>query len=219
MTYQNDKTAQYTRPLAEQLRAKRFLRLDVREPGSLEAVVSECADAFDGRIDFAIHSMAFCNAQDLHGRVIDVSQEGFDEAMNVSCHSFLRMGKLLEPLMPPGGALITMSYLGAERVVRNYGIMGVIKAALESAMRYMAYDLGPKGIRVFAVSPGPILTRAASGIRNFQELIEQDAHKAPLQRTVTIDEVGTLTAFLCSDAASGMTGQTIYVDAGAHIVA
>jgi enoyl-[acyl-carrier protein] reductase I len=129
------------------------------------------------------------------------------------------MAKALEPLMINGGSLITMSYLGAERVVRNYGVMGIIKAALESAVRYMAYDLGPKGIRVFAVSPGPIMTRAASGITNFDKLLQSDAVKAPLGHTVSIEEVGALTAFLCTSGSSGMTGQTIYVDAGAHIVA
>lgn len=218
MTYQNDKTARYTQPLAEAIEAKVFEKLDVTEEGSLENVVAKCSEAF-GRLDFVIHSMAFCNAADLHGRVIDASLEGFNQAMSVSCHSLLRMAKQVEPLMTEGGAIVTMSYLGAERVVRNYGLMGVIKAALESAVRYMAYDLGPKNIRVFAVSPGPIMTRAASGIQNFNALLEADAVKAPLGRTVTIDEVGALTAFLCSAGASGMTGQTIYVDAGAHIVA
>ncbi|EXJ11313.1 enoyl-ACP reductase FabI [Nitrincola nitratireducens] len=218
ITYQNEKTAQYTRPLAAALGATDFLKLDVTEPESLETVVAKCRDAF-GEIDFAIHSMAFCKADDLHGRVIDSSEDGFNLAMNISCHSFLRMGKALEPLMAHGGALITMSYLGAERVVHDYGVMGIVKAALESSVRYMAYDLGPKGIRVFAVSPGPIMTRAASGISNFSHLLEADAHKAPLGRTVTIDEVGALTAFLCAKGSSGMTGQTIYVDAGAHIIA
>lgn len=218
LTYQNDKTAKYTQPLADALGAKLFLKLDVTEEGSLEAAIKQCGDAF-GELDFAIHSMAFCNGDDLHGRVIDTTEAGFDSAMNISCHSFLRMAKALEPLMAHGGSLITMSYLGAERVVRNYGVMGIIKAALESAVRYMAYDLGPKGIRVFAVSPGPIMTRAASGIANFNTLLENDAAKAPLGRTVTIDEVGALTAFLCTPGSSGMTGQTIYVDAGAHIVA
>lgn len=218
VTYQNDKTAKYTQPLADSLGAKIFEKLDVTQPGSLEAVIEKCGAEF-GHIDFAIHSMAFCEAEDLHGRVIDTSEAGFDSAMNISCHSFLRMAKALEPLMAHGGSLITMSYLGAERVVRNYGVMGIIKAALESAVRYMAYDLGPKGIRVFAVSPGPIMTRAASGIANFNTLLENDAAKAPLGRTVTIDEVGALTAFLCTPGSSGMTGQTIYVDAGAHIVA
>ncbi len=163
--------------------------------------------------------MAFCNADDLHGRVIDATEAGFDSAMNVSCHSFLRMAKALEPLMAHGGSLITMSYLGAERVVRNYGVMGIIKAALESAVRYMAYDLGPKGIRVFAVSPGPIMTRAAQASPTSTPCSRTMREKAPLGRTVTIDEVGALTAFLCTTGSSGMTGQTIYVNAGAHIVA
>ena len=173
----------------------------------MESVIEKCGAEF-GEIDFAIHSMAFCNGDDLHGRVIDTTgSRPFDSAMNISCHSFLRMAKALEPLMAHGGSLITMSYLGAERVVRNYGVMGIIKAALESAVRYMAYDLGPKGIRVFAVSPGPIMTRAASGIANFNTLLESDAAKAPLGRTVTIDEVGALeNAFLCTAGSSGMTG-------------
>ena len=210
LTYQNDKTAKYTQPLAEAVGARLFEKLDVTQPGSLEAVIEKCGAEF-GQIDFAVHSMAFCDADDLHGRVIDTSEAGFDSAMNISCHSFLRMAKALEPLMTEGGSLITMSYLGAERVVRNYGVMGIIKAALESAVRYMAYDLGPKGIRVFAVSPGPIMTRAASGIANFDKLLEADALKAPLGHTVSIDEVGALTAFLCTSGSSGMTGQTIYV--------
>lgn len=128
VTYQNDKTARYTQPLAEALGAKLFVKLDVAEPGCLEGVIAQCGETF-GELDFAIHSMAFCNADDLHGRVIDATEEGFDAAMNVSCHSFLRMAKALEPLMAHGGSLITMSYLGAERVVRNYGVMGIIKAA------------------------------------------------------------------------------------------
>lgn len=218
VTYQNDKTARYTQPLAEAMGARIFEKLDVTQPGSLEGVIEKCGAEF-GQIDFAIHSMAFCEADDLHGRVIDTSEAGFDAAMNISCHSFLRMGKAMEPLMSEGGSLITMSYLGAERVVRNYGIMGIIKAALESAVRYMAYDLGPKGIRVFAVSPGPIMTRAASGIAAFDELMDNAIRKAPLGRLVTLDEISNLCAFLCSDASSGMTGQTIYVDAGCHAVA
>ncbi len=219
VTYQNDKTAKYTRPLADALGVKAFEKLDVSEPNAMQTVVQKCADALGGRIDFALHSMAYCNADDLHGRAIDVSEAGFAQAMTVSCHSFLQMAKHLEPLMAQGGTLVTMSYLGADRVVRNYGVMGVIKAALESAVRYTAVDLGPRGVRVFCVSPGPIMTRASSGISHFNELLEADAHKAPLGHTVSTEEVAALTAFLCSSGSAGMTGQVIYVDAGAHIVA
>jgi len=218
ITYQNEKTAQYVAPLAQALGAKVFEKLDVTESGSLEKLMDKVGTAFD-QLDFVIHSIAFCGKDDLYGRVIDSSAEGFANAMDISCHSFLRLAKAAEPLMKDGGTLVTMSYLGAERVVRNYNIMGVVKAALESSVRYMANELGPNNIRVFAVSPGPIATRAASGIKDFRKLIAEDAVKAPLGRTVTIDEVGALTAFLCSPAASGMTGQTIYVDAGSHIVA
>ena len=218
ITYQNDKTAQYTRHLAEELGAKQFIKLDVTSEESLINSVKACEEEF-GTIDFLIHSMAYCTASDLHGRVVDSSPDGFSMSMHISCYSFIHMGKLFEPIMNKGGSMITMSYLGAEKVVQNYGVMGVIKAALESAVRYMANDLGVDGVRVFAVSPGPIMTRAASGIQDFNQLIEHDIEKSPLHRTVTAEEVGSLTSFLCSPGASGMTGQTIYVDAGAHIVA
>lgn len=218
VTYQNEKTAQYTRHLAEELGAKQFIHLDVTSEESLLNSVKTAEEEFD-KIDFLIHSMAYCNASDLHGRTVDVSPDGFAMAMNISCYSFIHMGKVFEPIMNPGGSFITMSYLGAEKVVHNYGVMGVVKAALESSVRYMASELGINNHRVFAVSPGPIMTRAASGIADFNELIEHDIEKSPLHRTVTAEEVGSLTAFLCSNGASGMTGQTIYVDAGAHIVA
>lgn len=218
ITYQNEKTAQYTKHLAESLGAKKFIQLDVTNEECLLNAVKTCTEEF-GKIDFVIHSMAYCNASDLHGRTLDVSSEGFSMAMNISCYSFIHMGKLFEPIMNHGGSFITMSYLGAEKVVNNYGIMGVVKAALESSVRYMASDLGHNGIRVFAVSPGPIMTRAASGIAEFDKLISHDIEKSPFHRTVTKEEVGTLTAFLCSSGASGMTGQTIFVDAGAHIIA
>ncbi|MFW2455988.1 SDR family oxidoreductase, partial [Methyloversatilis discipulorum] len=156
--------------------------------------------------------------EDLHGRVIDSSSAGFARAMDISCHSFAALARLCAPHMSAGGSLVTMSYLGADEAVPNYGLMGPVKAALESMVRYMAMELGPAGIRVHAVSPGPILTRAASGIASFDELMDSAIRKSPLGRLVTLEEIAGLTTFLCSDAASGMTGQTLYVDAGYHAV-
>ena len=172
-----------------------------------------------GRLDFVVHSIAFAPRDDLHGRVVDCSAEGFAEAMHVSCWSFLRMAKLAEPLMTEGGALVTMSYYGADKVVGHYNMMGPVKAALEAAVRYAAAELGPKRIRVFAVSPGPVVTRAAGGIAAFDELVAMARSRAPGGRLVDIAEVGRVVAFLVSGAASGMTGDTIYVDAGLHHVA
>jgi enoyl-[acyl-carrier protein] reductase I len=151
--------------------------------------------------------------------VIDCSADGFAQAMRVSCWSFLRMAKLAEPIMAAGGVLVTMSYYGADKVVANYNMMGPVKAALEASVRYAAAELGPRGIRVFAVSPGPLRTRAASGIAQLDELIADAKERAPAQRLVDIAEVGRVVAFLVSGASSGMTGDTIYVDAGLHNVA
>jgi enoyl-[acyl-carrier protein] reductase I len=194
------------------------MKLDVEAPGEMEAVFDRLARDW-GRLDFVIHSIAFAPRADLHGRVIDCSAEGFAQAMQVSCWSFLRMAKLAEPLMAAGGVLVTMSYYGADKVVSNYNIMGPVKAALEASVRYAAAELGPHGIRVFAVSPGPLVTRAASGIAHFDELVADAKARAPAQRLVDIAEVGRVVAFLVSGASSGMTGDTIYVDAGLHNVA
>ena len=169
--------------------------------------------------DFIVHSIAWAPLEDLHGRVTDSSSIGFARAMNISCHSFAQIAHLCTPYMRSGGSLITMSYLGAEEAVPHYGLMGPVKAALESLVRYMALELGPLGIRVSAVSPGPILTRAASGIEDFDSVMKQAIEKSPLCRLVTTEEVANLTAFLCDDISSGMTGQTIFVDAGCHAVA
>jgi enoyl-[acyl-carrier protein] reductase I len=218
VTYLNEKAERFVRPLAEQLGAALCLKLDVEQPGELEAVF-EAIRARWGRLDFVVHSIAYAPREDLHGRVIDVSAEGFAQAMRVSCWSFLRMAHLAEPLMDRGGALITMSYYGADKVVENYNIMGPVKAALEACVRYAANELGPKGIRVFAISPGPLKTRAASGIAHFDELIAMAQERAPVQRLVDIAEVGRVCAFLVGPAASGMTGDTIYVDGGLHNVA
>lgn len=212
----NDKAAHYVAPLADQL-ASPLLTCDVEKEGDLEALVSG-AIAHLGRLDFVIHSIAWAPLQDLHGRVIDSSSAGFARAMDISCHSFAALARLCAPHMSAGGSLVTMSYLGADEAVPNYGLMGPVKAALESMVRYMAMELGPADIRVHAVSPGPILTRAASGIASFDELMDSAIRKSPLGRLVTLEEIAGLTTFLCSDAASGMTGQTLYVDAGYHAV-
>lgn len=165
-----------------------------------------------------LHSIAFAPKPDLHGRVTDSSREGFGLAMDVSCHSFVRLARLAEPLMPDGGSLITMSYLGGAEVVPHYGIMGPVKAALESATRYLAAELGPAGIRVNAVSPGPIPTRAASGLSDLDALMADSAARSPLRRALSIDDVGPLCAFLASDGARAITGSTLYVDGGHHIL-
>lgn len=217
VTWLNDKARPYVQPLAAQVQAPIQLPLDVEQPGQLEAVFDAVAQQW-GRLDFVLHSIAFAPAADLHGRITDSSREGFMRAMDISCHSFARMARLAEPLMKEGGTLLTMSYLGADEVIHNYGLMGPVKAALESSVRYLAAELGPQGIRVNAVSPGPLATRAGSGIADFDQLLADAARRAPLRRLVDIDDVGALCAFLASDAGRSITGNTLYVDAGYHIL-
>ena len=217
VTWLNEKARPYVEPLAEQLQAPIQLPLDVEQDGQMEAVF-DALGARWGRLDFLLHSIAFAPAADLHGRVADSSREGFARAMDISCHSLARMARLAEPLMQGGGSLLTMSYLGAEEVVANYGLMGPVKAALESTVRYLAAELGPQGIRVNAVSPGPLATRAASGIQHFDQLLADAAERAPLRRLVSIEDVGALCTFMASDASRSMTGSTLYVDAGFHIL-
>lgn len=166
-----------------------------------------------------VHSIAWAPLEERNGDVVNSSSAGFARAMEVSCHSFAQLAQLCLPHMRHGGSMVTMSYQGAAEAIPHYGLMGPVKAALESLVRYMALELGAKGIRVHAVSPGPILTRAASGIEDFDNLMAQARSESPLGRLVTLKAIGSLTTFLCSDAASGMTGQTIYVDAGCHAVA
>lgn len=217
VTYLNAKAEPHVRPLAERMNATLILPLDVEQEGQLEAVF----DAIDkrwGRLDFLVHSIAFAPKDDLHGRVTDCSREGFMRAMDISCHSFMRMAKLAEPLMANGGCLLTMSYHGADEVVTNYGMMGPVKAALQSATRYIAAELGPKNIRVHAISPGPLSTRAASGIKGFDDLIENARERSPLHKLVDIGDVGALCAFLVSDGARSLTGGTIHVDGGFSII-
>ena len=218
LTYMNDKAKPYVAPLAAQLDCDLLLPLDVSQPGAIEQVFKTIEQEW-GSLDFVIHSIAFAPKADLHARITDCSREGFLQAMQISCHSFMEMAHYAEPLMNNGGTLITMSYHGAYKVVNNYNMMGPVKAALESSVRYLAYELGERNIRVFAVSPGPLRTRAASGIDNFDTLIDMAITRSPGKRLVDIAEVGRVTALLVSGVTSGMTGDVIYVDAGLHIMA
>lgn len=213
----NDKAKAFVAPLTEPLSID-LQTCNIEQEGEMQKLVAYAVQKM-GQLDFVIHSIAWAPLQDLHGRVIDSSSLGFARAMEVSCHSFASLANLCAPHMPQGGSMVTMTYLGADEAVPHYGLMGPVKAALESLVRYMALELGEQNIRVHAVSPGPILTRAASGIEAFDALMKENMAKAPLKRLVTLEEIANLSTFLCSDAASGMTGQTIYVDAGSHAVA
>ncbi len=217
VTYLNDKAKKYVEPLAAALGAPIVMPLDVNVPGQMEAVF-ERITANWGKLDFAVHSIAFSPKDALQGRVVDVSRDGFLTTMDVSCWTFIRMAHLAEPLMRKGGSLFTMTYYGSQMVVKNYNIMGVAKAALESAVRYIAAELGPKGIRVHAISPGPLATRAASGIPEFDALLDKAKVKAPARSLVSIEDVGVATAFLAHDAARLITGETLYIDGGYHII-
>jgi enoyl-[acyl-carrier protein] reductase I len=218
ITYLNDKAEPHVRPLAEAIDARLILPLDVSNPGELESVFEQIAQKW-GRLDGLLHSIAFAPKTDLHGRVIDSSAEGFALAMDVSVHSFLRMIRLAEPLMTDGGTCLSVSFFGSTRVVRNYNIMGPVKAALESTVRYAAAELGEKSITVHAISPGPLKTRAASGIAHFDELLDEAAARAPTHQLATIDDVGAVAAFLASPAAPNMTGGIHDVDGGLSITA
>ena len=217
VTWLNDKARPHVEPLALQVQAAIMAPLDVSVPGQLEAIFAQIERQW-GRLDFVVHSIAYAPKQDLHGRVTDSSADGFAQAMDISCHSFMRMAKLAEPLMPHGGSLMTMSYLGAEEVIADYGMMGPVKAALEASVRYLAAELGPAGIRVNAISPGPLETRAASGIAHFDRLMADAIERSPLRRLATIEDVGALCAFLAGDGACAITGGTLYVDGGYNIL-
>ncbi|HWL83205.1 MAG TPA: enoyl-ACP reductase FabI [Roseomonas sp.] len=218
LTYLNEKARPHVEPLARQLEAPIFMPLEVRDSAQVDALFEAIAARW-GKLDVLVHSIAFAPRDALQGRVTDCPRDGFLTAMDVSCWSLLDLTRRAEPLMREGGTIITMSYLGASEVVENYGIMGPVKAALEAAVRYLAVELGPKGIRVHAVSPGPLATRAASGIRDFDELMERVVVSAPTRRLVTIEEVGAACVFLASPYAAAMTGETLYIDGGFHILA
>ncbi len=216
VTYLNDKAKPFVETLAQDLAAPLFLPCDVSKSGQLEAVF-EAINAQWGRLDFLFHSIAWARKEDLHGRLTDCSADGFAESMLVSCHSFIRMAKLAEPLMDRGGSLTTLSFLGAERVVDHYNVMGPVKAALEASVRYLAHELGGSNIRVNAISAGAVKTRAASGIEHFDELLNESMRGAALRRAVDACEVGRAALLLASDYASGVTGEVLHVDAGFHI--
>jgi len=217
-TYLNDKAKPYVEPVAQALGIEWLAPCDVRVPGQLEALFDKVRETWGG-LDFLLHSIAFAPREDLHGRVVDCSAEGFALAMDVSCHSFLRMARLAEPLMTNGGSLMCVTFYGSERVVEHYNLMGPVKAALESATRYIAAELGHKRIRANAISPGPIATRAASGIDRFDELMARAAAEAAEDELVSIADVGAAAAFLASDAARHITGTVIPVDSGQHLFA
>jgi enoyl-[acyl-carrier protein] reductase I len=218
ITWLNDKAEHFVRPLAEELEAEITAPLDVAVPGQLEALFEEITARW-GRLDTLLHSIAFAPKEDLHSRVVDCSSEGFALAMDISVHSFLRMIRLAEPLMPAGGTCMSVSFFGSSRVVRHYNMMGPVKAALESAVRYAAAELGEKGIRVHALSPGPLKTRAASGIDHFDELLATASERAPTHQLASIEDVGAMAAFLASPEARNLTGGVHDIDGGFSITA
>jgi enoyl-[acyl-carrier protein] reductase I len=218
VTYLNDKARPYVEPLAEALEAPICMPLDVSRPGEMEALFERIGDEW-GRLDSLVHSIAFAPKKDLQGGLLDCSAEGFAKAMDVSCHSFIRMARLAAPLMVDGGSMFAMSYHGAQKVVPSYNVMGPVKAALEAACRYLAFELGKQRIRVHALSPGPLKTRAASGLKDFDLLLNEAVERAPVGELVDIMDVGLTCAFLATTYARRITGDTIYVDGGVNIMA
>jgi enoyl-[acyl-carrier protein] reductase I len=218
VTYLNERSRPYVEPLAQKVGAEIFMPLDVAKPGELEAVFERIRSQW-GRLDLLVHSIAFAPKADLQGGLLDCSAEGFAQAMDVSCHSFVRMARLAAPLMDEGGSMFAMSYHGAQKVVPNYNVMGPVKAALEASCRYLAHELGPKGIRVHAVSPGPLKSRAASGLKDFDRLLNDAVERAPVGELVDILDVGFAVAYLATPYARRITGSTLYVDGGVNIMA
>lgn len=216
ITYLNDKAKTYVEPLARELQAPIFVPLDFAQPGSLEAVFDRIAKDW-GQLDILVHSAAFAPKEDLQGGLLNCSAEGFGKAMDVSCHSFIRMARLAAPLMKSGGTMFAMTYHGSTKVIPNYNVMGPVKAALECACRYLAFELGDKKIRVHAISPGPLKTRASSGLKDFDRLLVEAAERAPLGELVDIMDVGFACAYLATPYARRITGGTIYVDGGSNI--
>jgi len=218
LTYLNDRARPHVEPLAREIEAPLFLPLDVAVPGQLEAVFDAVGRQW-GALDILVHSIAFAPKEDLQGGLLDCSAEGFAKAMDVSCHSFIRMARLAAPLMKDGGTMFAMSYHGANKVVPTYNVMGPVKAALEASCRYLAYELGGRRIRVHAISPGPLKTRAASGLKDFDLLLTQAEQRAPIGELVDVMDVGFTCAYLATPYARRLSGETLYVDGGVNIMA
>jgi len=218
ISWLNEKARRHVEPLAQELEASIVGEVDVAVAGQLEAMFDQIRSKW-GRLDILVHSIAFAPKADLQGGILNCSAEGFAKAMDISCHSFVRMAKLAAPLMTNGGTMFAMSYFGANRVVPNYNVMGPVKAALEAVCRYLAYELGPQGIRVHAISPGPLKTRAASGLKDFELLLNQAEQRAPIGELVDIMDVGAACAYLATPFARRITGGTIYVDGGVNLIA
>jgi enoyl-[acyl-carrier protein] reductase I len=218
ITYLNEKSRAYVEPLAKQLDAPLFMPLDVTRQDELDALFARIGEVW-GSLDILVHSLAFAPKDDLQGGLLNCSAAGFGQAMDISCHSFIRLARASAPLMKNGGTMFTMSYYGANKVIPNYNVMGPVKAALEACARYLAYELGPQHIRVHAISPGPLQTRAASGLKDFDRMLAEAAQRAPLGELVDIMDVGYTCAFLAMPLARRLSGETLYVDGGVNIMA
>src|SRR5215203_5861011 len=216
LTYQGDALKKRVEPLARELAAA-VGHCDVTEAATMDAVFAEVGRLWGG-LDFLVHAIAFSDKDELTGRYVDTSEGNFTKSLLVSCYSFTAVAQRAEKLMANGGSLLTLTYYGAEKWMPHYNVMGIAKAALEASVRYLAADLGPKNIRVNAISAGPIKTLAASGIGDFRYILRWNEYNSPLRRTVTTDEVGDTAAYLASDMARGMTGEILHVDAGYHVV-
>ena len=216
-TYQGDVFKKRVLPLVEPLQPAAVVDCDVTKPESLDAAFAELGKIWDS-LDFVIHAIAFSDKDQLEGRYVDTTADNFALTMNVSVFSFTAVAQRAEKLMTNGGSLVTLTYYGAEKVMPHYNVMGVAKAALEASVRYLAEDLGKKAIRVNAISAGPIKTLAASGIGDFRYILHWNENNAPLRRTVSAQEVGDTALFLCSDLGKAITGETIHVDAGYHVI-
>ncbi len=217
LTYQGDALRKRVEPLAATLDADVFGHLDVTDPASMDAVFDRVKAEWGG-LDFLVHAIAFSDKNELTGRFIDTSADNFQKSLAISCYSFVDIARRAEPLMNEGGSLLTLTYYGAEKVMPHYNVMGVAKAALEASVRYLAADLGPRGIRVNALSAGPIKTLAASGIGDFRYILKWNEYNAPMRRTVTIEEVGGAASYLVSPLSSAVTGEVHHVDSGYHVV-